>query len=274
MPTLKRRLAKLIERVSGNLVIPPNELYLMHERVHLRRFFAHFGVDCVFDVGAHSGQYATMVRDSVGFQGPIISYEPIPEMVERLHVLSASDPNWHIEALALDREAGPATFHVMANSEFSSLHTPSAHQPGAFRAHNRVVHEVQVTRTTVADEFTKWQGKLGFRRPFLKMDTQGNDYAVVNGAGNLIRRFVGLQSELAIRSLYADSKNFAEAIAIYTEHGFELSALVPNNAGHFPMLVELDCIMFNRATESTADSVLVRQDERHVRRARTRAHRS
>jgi FkbM family methyltransferase len=100
---------------------------------HLQQFFAHFGVDCVFDVGANCGQYATMVRDKVGFRGPIISHEPIPEMIERLRVLSANDPNWYIEALALDREAGPAIFHVTAESEFSSLHAPSADQPVIFQ---------------------------------------------------------------------------------------------------------------------------------------------
>jgi FkbM family methyltransferase len=246
MPTFKRRIANLIERVSGNLVIPPNEFHLMHERVHLRKFFAHFAVDCVFDVGANAGQYATMIRNSVRFQGPIISYEPIPEMADKLRALSANDPNWHIEALALDREAGPAIFHVMANSEFSSLHAPSDDQPGIFQAGNRIARDVQVMRATLADEFTRWQRKIGFMRPFLKMDTQGNDYAVVKGAGHVIRNFAGLQSELAVRKLYIDSISFTEAIAAYTEHGFELSALVPNNAGHFPMLVEIDCIMFNR----------------------------
>lgn len=254
MPTLKRRLAKLIERVSGNLVIPPYELHLMHERVHLRRFFAHFDVDCVFDVGANAGQYATMLRDNVGFRGSIISYEPIPELVGRLRILSANDPNWHIEALALDREAGLAAFHVMAESEFSSFHIPSADQPKFTSAFNRIVRDVQVMRATVADEFAKWQSRLGFMRPFLKMDTQGNDYAVVKGAGKVMRNFVGLQSELAIRKLYADSIDFTEAIAAYQEHGFELSALVPNNAGHFPTLVEIDCVMFNRAAQSATNS--------------------
>jgi hypothetical protein len=56
---------------------------------------------------------------------------------------------------------------------------------------------------------------------------QGNDCAAVKGVGNVIRSFVGLQSELAIRKLYAGSINCAEAIAAYTEYGFELSALGP-----------------------------------------------
>lgn len=55
--------------------------------------------------------------------------------------------------------------------------------------------------------------------------------------------FVGLQSELAIKRIYEDSVDFRRALGFYQELGFELSALVPNNAGHFPVLVEIDCIM-------------------------------
>lgn len=247
MPTFKRRIAKVIERISGNLVIPPYDLYLMHERVHLQRFFAHFQVDCVFDVGAHLGEYRTTLRNAVGFQGPIISFEPNPEMIAHLRDLSTNDNNWYIEALAVDQEAGPATLHVTAESLFSSLYAPSAAQPEIFDAGNRVLRDVQVMRTTIADEFAKWQSRLGFTRPFLKMDTQGKDCAVVKGAGSVIQAFVGLQSELAIQKLYANSVDFVEAIATYRECGFELSALVPNNAGHFPKLIEIDCVMFNRA---------------------------
>lgn len=242
----KRRIANAIEQVSGALVIPPHEVHLGPERMHLRRFFKHFGVDCVFDIGANAGQYAEMLREAVGFRGPIISYEPIPELAAQLQRRAAGDPGWHVEALALDREAGPALFNVMADSQFSSLRQPSQDQPGIFRADNLVRRQVPVLRTTLAREFARWQDRLHFRRPFLKMDTQGNDLAVVEGAGDALQSFVGLQSELAIRRLYEGAAGYAETIAGYEARGFELSALVPNNAGHFPLLVEIDCLMYRR----------------------------
>jgi FkbM family methyltransferase len=190
-----------------------------------------------------------MLRD-IGFRGPIISYEPIPALAEELRKRSAHDAHWHIEEFALDREAGPATFHLMNSDEFSSLHTPAADQPDIFYSMNRVVRDVQVTRTTLSTELLKWRNKLGFQRPFLKMDTQGNDHAVVMGAGDSLQAFVGLQSELAIRKIYDDSVEFSESLTAYMAHGFELSAFVPNNAGHFPMLVEIDCVMFNKAIQA------------------------
>ncbi len=101
-------------------------------------------------------------------------------------------------------------------------------------------------RSTIAAEFPRWKRQLGFKRAFLKMDTQGNDLAVVEGASVTLQEFVGLQSELAIRKLYAGAVGFADTIAGYQAHGFELSAFVPNNSGHFPLPVEMDCVMFRK----------------------------
>jgi FkbM family methyltransferase len=253
-PMLKRCLGRMFERLSGDLVIPYEELHLVHERVHLRRLFTYLGVDCVFDVGANRGQYAQMLRGHVGYRGPIVSYEPIPEQAAELRLLSASDSSWHIAELALDREAGPAIFHVMADSQFSSLHHPAIDQPAIFTAGNSVAREVTVMRATVGAELPKWRERLGFTRPFLKMDTQGNDFAVVEGAGDALNAFVGLQSELAIHKLYDGAVDFATCIAAFTARGFDLSAFVPNNAGHFPLLFEIDCVMFNRTAKASASA--------------------
>ena len=49
---------------------------------HLKRVLERFSVDCVFDVGANDGQYATQLRKKVGYKGLIISFEPIPESAQ------------------------------------------------------------------------------------------------------------------------------------------------------------------------------------------------
>lgn len=247
MPTLKRRVANVLEQMTGNLIIPPNEVHLGPERVHLRRFFSHFGVDCVFDVGANSGQYAKMLRNVIGFTGDIVSFEPIPEVAADLAREASGDPRWYVATLALDRESGPAQFNVMPESQFSSLRRPSDDQPDIFRHSNTIARSIDVERSTLAIEVERYRALLAFERPFLKMDTQGNDVAVFEGAGPAVQSFVGLQSELPIKRLYDGSAGLAETLAIYVAQGFELSAFVPNNEGHFPMLVEIDCILYNKS---------------------------
>ena len=140
MKSVRRSVADLIGWLSGTIIVKPDEVSRMQEWVHLRRFFRHFAVDCVFDVGANRGQYAQMIRNKAGFEGDIISFEPIPGLARELREMSAFDPHWHIEERALDREAGPATFNEMAESQFSSLLRPRSDQPpvrGFRREQNR-----------------------------------------------------------------------------------------------------------------------------------------
>jgi hypothetical protein len=53
-----------------------------------------------------------------------------------------------------------------------------------------------------------------------------------------------LQSELSYHPIYDGASGFAEALQVYEAGGFRLSALVPNTAGHFPDLHEVDCILY------------------------------
>lgn len=225
--------------VADRLDVP-----LMMERCHLRRFLNHFEVDCIFDVGANAGQYAKMVR-ALGFAGPIISYEPIPALAGNLRRMAERDGNWHVEELALDDREREATFHVMAGSQFSSLKAPSYSETDRFRENNRIAEEVPLRTARLAEQYDHYAKRLGFRRPFLKMDTQGNDLAVARGAGERLQHFVGLQSELAFKKIYDDQSGYRAALDFYLSQGFELSALVPNNRGHFPDLIEMDCILYN-----------------------------
>ena len=219
------------------------------ERDHLHEFFTYFKVDCVFDVGANAGQYAHMLRADVGYKGDIISFEPIPELAQRLRAEAASERSWFVEELALDEHDGQASFNVLAVDRMSSLHGVSTTGTGLFKNQTQLSRRIEVRTSTIAIQLRRYQDKLGFKRPFLKMDTQGHDVSVAKGAGDQLSQFVGLQSELAVKRLYDDSPSFEEALEFYRARGFELSAMVPNNVGFFPRLLEIDCIMYRRDLE-------------------------
>ena len=108
---------------------------------------------------------------------------------------------------------------------------------------NKVRKELSVNSETLFNAYTRLQKEHGFKKPFLKMDTQGYDVLVLKHGEEIIHNFIGLQSELAVNKLYKDSIDYREAITKYEQYGFSLSAFVPNNEGHFPRLIEIDCIM-------------------------------
>lgn len=210
---------------------------------HLRRVFSHYDVDCVFDVGANEGQYARMLRDKVRFKGLIISFEPNPDLSAKLRRGARNDPAWLIEDVAVGPQDGTSSFNVMKRHTFSSLSTPRHDETDLFTKMNSVVKQVEVRTERLSTTVERIRAAHGFQRPFLKMDTQGFDVQIVQGAPDTAREFIGLQSELAVKKLYEDSMDFRDAITVYEQCGFELSAFVPNTAGHFPRLIELDCIM-------------------------------
>lgn len=98
---LKRLIADLIEPLIGARIVRPNQIALLFEEDQLRRFFDHFKVDCIFDVGANAGQYGRMLRSRVGYDGPIISFEPNPDVVKTLREVAKRDHCWLVEEVAL-----------------------------------------------------------------------------------------------------------------------------------------------------------------------------
>ncbi len=239
----------VFERLTNSKVvlIPRRLLHTLPEREQLRRFITYCQIDCIFDVGANMGQYAKMLRENVNYKGVIISFEPIPECAAYLKKISASDPLWHIEQVALSESVGQITFNVMKECQFSSLYLPDHSKVANFKELNQVIEQIPVDMTTIAACYDKLRLMYGFERPYLKMDTQGNDLKVARGAGEKLQCFYGLQSELAVVNIYNDTPDYKESISYYESQGFKLSALVPNNPGHFPRLVEIDCIMYNEA---------------------------
>ncbi|MEM9100430.1 MAG: FkbM family methyltransferase [Pseudomonadota bacterium] len=221
----------------------PGDLNTVHEQVHLRRLFDRFDVDFVFDIGANSGQYAQMLRNQVGYTGHIASFEPIPKLAEILRSKSAGDPKWSISETALSDQEATVEFHIMKSDQFSTLGTPADQPSLEFSRKNSVRKTITVTTQTLEMAYHDAYRQFGFERPFLKMDTQGFDLAVVRGGQKVLQSFVGIQSELSIVPLYQEAPLMEEALACYREHGFSLSAFVPNNEGHFPNLIEMDAIL-------------------------------
>lgn len=242
---MKRKIINWILRkfLPNLLLIDINQQESVWEINQLKKTLNHCVVDCVFDVGANFGQYATMLRNDVGYKGLIISFEPMPEAATHLREMAILDPLWFIEELALSEQNCDMPFNQMEESEFSSLSQPTHSEVDSFLNSNKVANTLIVKAETLSLVYERLKKEYQFKNPFLKMDTQGYDVKVFKSGREIIHNFVGLQSELAIKRIYKDSVDYREAITEYEALGFSLSSFVPNNAGHFPKLIETDCIM-------------------------------
>lgn len=240
---------RVLSFLSDYRIINLRNLYASWEEYHLTRFLKHFEVDCVFDVGANVGQYATMLRHKAGYKGLIISFEPIPDAILKLKNKSKYDPKWIIEDHVLSTYNGFQKFHIMEGSQFSSLSEPSNSDTDIYKNKNKISKTIEVKCETLERAFIRLKKEFGFKKPFLKLDTQGYDLEIVSSSEGILSEFVGLQSELAIKKLYEKSTDFKDTLSKYEQYGFKLSAFVPNNVGSFPSLIEIDCIMYRDTNE-------------------------
>jgi FkbM family methyltransferase len=194
------------------------------QELRLVRMLAANGVDLVLDVGANTGGYAAMLRGA-GYQGRILSFEPLSGAHERLVAVTKQDPMWAAAPrMALGDHDGEVTINISGNSVSSSIlpmtdshriAAPDSAYVGAEIADVRMLDSVKHEFLDMA------------KSPFLKIDAQGYETHVLAGAASILPRLAGLQLELSVGQLYEGQQLWLDVIASLEQTGLELWAIVP-----------------------------------------------
>ena len=176
-------------------------------------------VDLVVDVGANTGQYAALVR-SLGYRGPIVSFEPSRQAYEILARKAANDPRWHVRRCALGAVAGHSVLHLSANSASNSmLPIQAAHLAAA--PYSQVVGREEIRVSTADEELSDVDGHA----LWLKMDVQGAELDVLAGAGATCGRARVVQSEMLLGELYENQADYLEICSVLRQRGLRLHHL-------------------------------------------------
>ena len=182
----------------------------------------HFGVDQVLDVGANEGQFGREIR-AVGYAGGIVSFEPLSSASEILRRVAGKDANWTIHARgALGDQDGEIAINVAGNSVSSSILPMTAmHTEAAPKSQYCGQESVPIRRLdSVAGPYLN-----NSKAPFLKIDTQGFEWKVLDGAGQTLPKIRGVLVELSLVPLYEGQHLWQDMIARLEENGFTLWAL-------------------------------------------------
>jgi FkbM family methyltransferase len=187
-------------------------------RARLARFLSSKGVSLVFDVGANTGQYARQLRDT-GYRGRIISFEPLSVPHHKLRKLAAKDPKWIVAPrVAVGETDRMVAINVAENSVFSSVlpGRPIVTRVDPASRFVAVEHVRMVTLDNAAQTYL-----LPGDTAFLKVDVQGYEKKVLEGAKSLVRSVVGVQLELSLVShyegdlLFRPMIDFMESLGLY-----------------------------------------------------------
>jgi FkbM family methyltransferase len=210
----------------------------------LVRMLSIHGVNTVLDIGANTGQYAKNLRDA-GFEGKIVSFEPLLEAHSQLCRAARNDPLWTIaERMAIGDRDGYAEIHVGHNSVFSSfLPTLDALRDADPDCGFVEKQTVPIARLdSVANRFID-RGKSFF----VKVDVQGFESKVLDGAPELLNHAVGLQLELPLVEVYEGVVLFQSFLERINNLDFDLWSLIPGFVDiKTGRLFEVDGVFFKR----------------------------
>lgn len=181
-------------------------------------------ITTTIDVGANTGQFASKLRRS-GFQGRIISFEPLSAAHAQLTRAAARDRNWVIAPrMALGDHEGTLKINVASNSVSSSflpmLPEHLRAEPASGYIDEEQVHCVRLDQAV--ERYLKPDDLI-----FLKLDVQGYEAQILAGAEHLVQRVRCLRLELSLVPLYEGQALYISMIEWMNSQNFVLWGLEP-----------------------------------------------
>jgi len=181
-----------------------------------------FGVDLVLDVGANTGQFASELR-AIGYKGRIVSFEPLSDAYQTLTALAAKDPGWTVHRrCAIGDFDGEVEINIAGNSVSSSiLPMLNSHSSAAEGSAYIGSERVSINRLdSVASSYIQRS-----RSYFIKIDTQGFEWQVLDGGEETLAKALGVLCELSLIPLYEGQRLWMDMLQRLEAEGFTLWAI-------------------------------------------------
>jgi FkbM family methyltransferase len=227
MGHIKKIIKSMLRNVFGLEIfwaknLPPS--VAQQDAMKLVTSLQKFEIDLILDVGANTGQFASEIRQC-GFAGRIVSFEPLSSAHAELMRTSAGDPMWDAyPRCALGDHEGEVEINIAGNSDSSSiLPMLESHRSAAPQSAYQGKETVPIkTLDAVAGQYLK-----DARAAFLKIDTQGFEWQVLDGARETLPHIKGIMVELSLIPLYEGQHLWRDVIDRLEAAGFTLWAFKP-----------------------------------------------
>lgn len=201
-----------------------------------------FNIDLIIDIGANTGQFANNIR-AIGFKKRIISFEPLTKEHSDLSKRASSDNEWIVAPkMAIGEYDGIVEINIAANSGSSSiLNMTTSHLNAAPESKYINKENVEIKKLdTIAPLYFD-----GFKNPLLKIDAQGYESKILDGAEEVISKFKGLICELSLTSLYDGSESWVVMTERIEKLGFTLWSIEPGFTDpHTGRMLQVDATFF------------------------------
>lgn len=218
------------------------------EPLRTTTIFKHNNIDLVIDVGANTGQFAESLFD-FGYTKDVISFEPVLTCHNTLIERSKKYKSWTVaERCAIGERDGKVPIHITEDSVFSSvLKIQDWHSK--LKPKSEIVKTEDVALFSLDTILKKYDPDLAKRRIILKIDTQGYEQQVLEGATELLKTVVGIKIEIPLTPIYENvGLLFYDTMTFLNENGFSPYSF--NNEG----------VNLTTGRVNTIDGLFLRED--------------
>ena len=165
--------------------------------------------DCVLDIGANIGFYTRYFSRLVGPAGEIHAFEPDAAHFQRLTQRTGHWPNVHRYHAAVGEKTGTITLYLS----------------DALNVDHRTYPVEEDSRKTVEINCVCLDSRFSEKKvDFIKMDTQGYEYAILQGMQAILQRSANLRMILEFwpAGLRKAGSSPEAVLQLLRDHGFEI----------------------------------------------------
>lgn len=189
-----------------------------------------FGFNKVLDIGANTGQFAESLID-FGFDDEIISFEPTAYAYNQLKKRISKHKNWKLaEKCAIGDIDGTVDINISRNSLFNSIKTISKDY-SSYNSDSTIIAKENVPVYKLDSLRNKYFTED--ENLFLKIDTQGFEKEVLDGAAETLKKIKGIKIEIPLYPIYNEvSWDIIDIMKFFKNKGLDcisISEVAVNN---------------------------------------------
>jgi len=200
------------------------------------------GIDVILDIGANIGQFGEKIIGA-GFEGQLVSFEPLPETHKELQRRATQFSQWHVpDPIALGPSRSMLTMHLYDSSALASSHLIDQSELSD-QSHLRCIGTTQVEQVPLDEVYFDYVGKDV--RSLIKIDVQGAEMEVFKGARKSLEQAQGIHIEVSFSKLYEGESYYLDVLSYLRELGFAVYALSPiSSKFRFGPVLQMDALLF------------------------------
>lgn len=241
---MKKIIKKILNRFGYEIVIAKNQPLISDPFIDQQMLIGGMDNIVIFDVGAHHGQTA-LRYNSLFNNCSIFSFEPFKDSFDILNEKIKNYQNIKTINKAVGNVVGEINFHV---NKFSATNSAlPTHQEGSKTWGENLLDTIEtiMVKSITIDDFI--EKECVNQIDILKIDTQGTEYCVIEGALKAIdkQRIKLIYLEIIILPTYQNQKHLDEILLFLRFNGFSLYNFYNYSYTQFGILRQIDAIFIN-----------------------------